>query len=284
MAIINPESASHWYHPDGSPCHQVPYRDKKRAAAGEMKNTTLKDAREMGLRPSVTNVLGVLAKHMLSAWGRESVLRLAANNPIAANEADDDYIKRIEKLHQVHIDELREIGHRTHAAMEQFATSGIISPEHRKPNPIPVDTAKEWFEKRVDVVQHTEKVVVAGKYAGTLDLIAQLRDNGGRITIADYKTRRSGWTTSKRGEWRCVTYDEDKLQLAAYRGALCEQIGHPFDTPLIDCRSIIIPSDWTGAMLADAYEKEWTMDEMIQSKAAFDALLETWQHLKKYTI
>jgi hypothetical protein len=53
MKLFNPENA-HWYRRDGEPLHSVP------SAKGEPRPTTLRDARKLGLLPSVTNVLGVI--------------------------------------------------------------------------------------------------------------------------------------------------------------------------------------------------------------------------------
>ena len=65
MKLFNPENA-HWYRRDGEPLHSVP------SAKGEPRPTTLRDARKLGLLPSVTNVLGVIAKPELTAWVQET--------------------------------------------------------------------------------------------------------------------------------------------------------------------------------------------------------------------
>lgn len=63
MLIVPRESASHWYFPDGTPLHEVPRADGK-----GQRPTSLRDARKLGLFPSVTNVLSILAKPGLDAW------------------------------------------------------------------------------------------------------------------------------------------------------------------------------------------------------------------------
>ena len=292
MAIITPEGASHWYFPDGKPCHRQPYKDKKRAAAGETRATHVGDARKLGLLPSVTNVLGMMAKPMLTAWGREQVLLLASKNPRFQVETDEDYVLRIEEMHQEWIERLRGIGHKTHSAMEDHAQGRLWDPADYMGASFPIDRARDWFDLRVRSIQHTEKTVVSGKYAGTLDLICELRSPGlarpgTQITIVDYKTRRSGWGRGSDGSWKCATYREDVIQLAAYRAALCEQVGFPFDTPLMSCCSVIIPSEdikEIGAPRMQAFEKKWTMEELARGKKTFDYLLDAWQSEKNYTI
>jgi hypothetical protein len=61
MRLFNPENA-HWYRRDGEPLHSVS------SAKGEPRPTTLRDARKLGLLPSVTNVLGVINKPELVEW------------------------------------------------------------------------------------------------------------------------------------------------------------------------------------------------------------------------
>ena len=61
MRLFNPDS-THWYRRDGEPLHSVP------SVKGDPRPTTLRDARKLGLLPSVTNVLGVIAKPELTAW------------------------------------------------------------------------------------------------------------------------------------------------------------------------------------------------------------------------
>ena len=67
-----PEEGSHWYYPDGSPAHHVPYAASNKAKAGEMRRTTMRDAKgpqgEFLLFPSVTVKLQVVAKPALVAY------------------------------------------------------------------------------------------------------------------------------------------------------------------------------------------------------------------------
>jgi hypothetical protein len=75
MIIVPRESSSHWYFPDGTPLHDVPRADGKGT-----RPTSLRDARKLGLFPSVTNVLGVIANPGLSAWKMEQAI-LSALTP-----------------------------------------------------------------------------------------------------------------------------------------------------------------------------------------------------------
>ena len=75
MKII-PERASHWYFQDGRPCHQV------QAKSGNgLRDATLRDARTLGLYPSVTSILNIIAKPQLEAWKQEQGIIAALTLP-----------------------------------------------------------------------------------------------------------------------------------------------------------------------------------------------------------
>lgn len=54
--------SEHWYTREGSPCYE------QVTQKGGLRATDLRDARKQGLVPSVTTVLGVVAKPQLEVW------------------------------------------------------------------------------------------------------------------------------------------------------------------------------------------------------------------------
>lgn len=82
MILVPRESASHWYFPDGSPLHEV-----ERADGKGTRPTNLRDARKLGLYPSVTNILSVLAKPGLNAWKQEQAILAALTLPRRSGES-----------------------------------------------------------------------------------------------------------------------------------------------------------------------------------------------------
>ena len=90
MLIVPRESASHWYYPDGTPLHEVPRADGKGT-----RPTSLRDARKLGLFPSVTNVLSILAKPGLEAWKQEQAILAALTLPRTENEPLDEFARRV---------------------------------------------------------------------------------------------------------------------------------------------------------------------------------------------
>ena len=85
MKLFSPDSA-HWYQRDGVACHTVP------SLKGEPRPTTLRDARKLGLLPSVTNILGVIAKPELTAWLQEQAVMAALTLPRIAGETEDAFL------------------------------------------------------------------------------------------------------------------------------------------------------------------------------------------------
>ena len=60
--------SNHWYTRNGVPQYTV------EAKKGGQRNTTLRDARAMGLVPSVTTILNIIAKPGLTLWLQQQVL------------------------------------------------------------------------------------------------------------------------------------------------------------------------------------------------------------------
>src|SRR3954471_18181417 len=90
MNLIEREPASHWYLRDGTPFHDV----EKKDGTG-IRPATLADARKVGALPSVTNVLGVLAKPGLDAWKIEQGIMAALTLPRLAQEPLDLFARRV---------------------------------------------------------------------------------------------------------------------------------------------------------------------------------------------
>ena len=59
---VRASESSHWYTREGAPKYTV------EAKNGNLRNTTLADARKMNLVPSVTTIIGCAAKPGLEAW------------------------------------------------------------------------------------------------------------------------------------------------------------------------------------------------------------------------
>jgi hypothetical protein len=257
------ERESHWYRIDGEPCHEVSYADPRKG----MRPTTLTDARKLNLLPSVTNILAVKDKPMLTTWKVDqaifSALRLTRNE----GESEDAFLSRIAEEAEREGIEAAKFGTLIHEQVEAFNTAGAFSGtgeilEYVAPY------EKFFRERVVEVICVEQKVVqtVVG-YAGRLDLHAIIldKDRCPRRAILDIKTQRL------KGKPRCNFYKEWEMQLAAYGDCVREE-----GEPLPALVSLVIPSDAIGPM-----EEKW-WDNGLRALDAFHACHQLWCYEKDY--
>lgn len=200
------DQRAHWYWPDARPCFSVPSK-----GTGEARPTTLRDARELGLLPSVTTILRVLNKPDLNNWIVEQACLAVLTSPRPAEEALDAFVKRVlheEKHQDQERDAAADLGTRIHAA---------ISAAFTKDNPIDLrllaytQPVLEYLSQWKAIVA-SEMVCVGKGYAGTIDLIAKHPYESELHDLFDFKTTRR---LPEKG-----SYPEHRLQLAAYAQAI----------------------------------------------------------------
>jgi hypothetical protein len=215
MLIVPRESASHWYFPDGTPLHEVPRADGKGS-----RPTSLRDARKLGLFPSVTNVLSILAKPGLDAWKQEQAILAALTLPRTEGETLDDFAKRVLVDMTSEVGRAADRGSAVHSAIEGYA-QGRWLPEDKEIARL-FEPARQWFDKEVIAV-HSVEIATAHLewgYAGRVDLVATLRSTG-RPTVIDFKTQKT--RRDKDGSFKPILHDTWPLQLEAYRMALASR-------------------------------------------------------------
>jgi hypothetical protein len=201
MAILFKSNApaSHWYALDGSPVHSVPTRNGERP-------TWITDAIRMKLLPSVTNILGVIAKPQLDTWKQKQVAIACIKNPRAEGESDDYYIRRVLEVAKQPTEEAADLGSRIHEALE-LGTADQPFDETLK---VYVEPVIVWLKETGVRIVEREVVLVNPEegYAGRCDALFRY-GKAGRGVI-DFKTR-------KTEPGKAVTpYDGQGAQLAAY--------------------------------------------------------------------
>jgi hypothetical protein len=210
MKLFSPDAA-HWYQRDGVPLHTVP------SAKGEPRPTTLRDARKLGLLPSVTNILGVIAKPELTAWLQEQAVLAALTLPRVAGESEDVFAKRVVADSLTTRDGAADFGTAFHHGAERVARTLEVDPG----NPLApwLRHYRDWYQANALKLHWTERVLVNLElgYAGTADLLIEHPIHG--LTLVDLKTQ--GVKAQADGV-RAVpaTYKSWGYQLAAYRRAL----------------------------------------------------------------
>src|SRR5215469_7781999 len=116
MILIQRQPASHWYLRDGTPFHEIAKKD----GSGN-RPVTLADARKVFALPSVTNVLGVLAKPGLDAWKIEQGIMAALTLPRKPEEPLDVFALRVVADMGEQVEKAADFGSAIHAACEGYA-------------------------------------------------------------------------------------------------------------------------------------------------------------------
>jgi hypothetical protein len=261
-ALVSVKGSAHWYYPNGNPCYEQPMATKP----GKMRGTTLADARKLGLLPSVTTIIGLLAKPFLTAWQVEQAVLAAITIPRIDGESQDDLARRIVTDAEAQVEEARKFGSLLHDSCEAYLT---LKREPTDPLVLPMwEPFRNWWDENVEEVYYCETPVVGPGYAGRVDAKAKLKGIG--TAIIDFKGRKF----DKSG--KAGVYDEDCMQLAAYRYA------DSLIRPKADaCVSILI-NNVPGAPPA-MHVNVWSPDDCDRNLAAFLNLQKVWCLLKNYT-
>lgn len=235
--------------------HSVP------SLKGEPRPTTLRDARKLGLYPSVTNILGVIAKPELTTWLQEQAVMAALTLPRIAGESEDAFAKRVVEDSLTTRDNAAGFGTAFHHGAERVAHS--LEVDAAAPAAEWLCHYRDWYQANALVLRWTEKVLVCHGlgYAGTADLLIEHPVHG--LTLVDLKTMKI-----KPGA-KAAPYKSWCYQLAAYRFALCEPVR---------CLNLIVNSVDPSAPI----EHVWSEEDVERGLDAFLSAHRLWSIEKGY--
>lgn len=200
MNILKKEFASesgHWYAKDGTPAYTI------KAKNGEDRATTLRDARKLGLVPSVTTILNVAAKPALEQWKLRQTVMAALTLPQMKDEPLDAFAVRVISDSKEHARKRAEEGSAIHGSIE-------LALEGKKYDPV--------HEPFVFAVM--EKLKNFGSNWGVERSFAHPLGYGGKVDlhnenyVIDFKTKEFSKEDEK------LSWPEQAMQLAAYRNGL----------------------------------------------------------------
>jgi hypothetical protein len=252
--LVATDQAGHWYTAEGESAHVVIGKN------GKERNTTVADARKMGLYPSVTSILGIMDKPQLTAWKIEQAIMSSLTLPKEENERLEDYAKRVVRDSRESTSKAAEHGTKMHTEMENILLGRAVSRDEKLAPYI--ETFKKWADENVEKTYWCEKGLVGAGYAGRCD--AYVRLSGIGDAIIDLKNRK---VNPKYDPF----YDTDCAQLWAYRTAS--------ENPQCACVSVVLASnDPTNIMI-----KVWDDEELYQAGIAFCAMQKVWSWVKQYT-
>jgi hypothetical protein len=243
--IARASESQHWYNKSGKPQYTVKAKD------GTDRSTTLRDARKMGLVPSVTTIMSVAAKPGLEAWKMNQMMMAALTLPRAPDEPEEQFIDRIQRDAKEQAKMAAERGTAIHEALEKFY-EGVMYAEYAE-HQSGVDEALRMYFGNPKWETETSFASPLG-YGGKLDL----HSRDGRGIVVDFKTKE--FTDSS----KIVMYDELPMQLVAYRMGL--------EMPTARCANVFVSVTRPGLV----HVKEWTEDELMRAWYMFGALKQFW--------
>lgn len=248
--------SAHWYAKDGTPAYEVKARN------GEMRPTTLRDARVMNLVPSVTLILRCAAAPGLQAYWENQLLDSALTLQVIEGELADKRKERIREDAKEHARMAREKGTELHAAIEDFIRQTAISPK---------------WSIHCDRVWNT-----LGQYGINLmkgkpeHSFASPLGYGGKIDwhndeiVCDFKTKKTV------ADQKRLAYDEHCWQLAAYSiglfGAKIEG-----QSPTVRLINVFVGIDDQEVRI-----HEWSPEDSIRGWQAFKCLFDFWRITKTW--
>jgi hypothetical protein len=187
----------HWYTKDGSPAYTTIGKTGERP-------TTLRDARKLGLLPSVTTINGMLSKAGLDTWKQQQVLLAALTLPRQDGEPEQEWLARVMQDSKATGREAAERGTAIHAIIEAYFDQ-VYMPE--KPAYLDaIDKAlRDAFGEQLWLSEKSFGHPLG--FGGKCDLMSK---DG---FIVDFKTKETDLD-------KVDVYFEHEMQLAAYREGL----------------------------------------------------------------
>lgn len=225
MLVKEHQSESgHWYLPNGSPAYRVIGKN------GKERNTTVKDAREHGLLPSVTTIIGCASKPALDVWKQQQAILAALTLPRLEGESEEDWLSRVVSDSKETAKQAAERGTQIHGVIEAFY-EGIYIPELPAYVRVVESVINEHFGPQLWV---SEKSFANEGYGGKCDLIA-------KNCVIDFKT-------TEKDLDKLDYYFDHQMQLSAYRQG--------FEMPTARCAIVYVNALQNKAKLVEIPEDD----------------------------
>ena len=219
--------SGHFYSPNGDTAYRIVGKN------GKERNTTVKDARELGLLPSVTTIISCASKPALDVWKQQQAILAALTLPRLEGESEEDWLSRVVSDSKETSKQAAERGTQIHGVIEAFY-EGVYIPELPAYVRVVESTINEHFGPQLWVA---EKSFAKGGYGGKCDLISRPhvhpRSEG---FVIDFKT-------TEKDVDKLDYYFDHQMQLAAYRMG--------FDMPNARCAIVYVNAQENKAKLLE---------------------------------
>ena len=237
----HPAESTHWYTKLGTPAYQV------MGKSGKMRNTTLRDAREKSLVPSVTTILKSAASPGLERWKLDQMLQAALTLPKIDGEKESEYLDRIRVDSREHGRMAAERGTAVHAAIEGFYLGNGFGAYEEHIKAFESAITKTFGE----CSWIAEKSFATDLFGGKIDLCS------GKAVL-DAKSKEFGPDKNPAG------FDEHLMQLSAYRMGM--------DLPMARCANVFVSVTHPGLI----HIHEWSEEDLQKGWKMFCGLLDYW--------
>ena len=247
------KDTGHYYDIKGKAVFEVPNKSK-----GGMRPTTLRDAKNLGLLPSVTTIFKCLASPELDRWKQQQVLMASLTLPRNPDENDEDYCSRIMTDAFKQVEQAADLGTQIHRAVElHFQGEEYDSAMDQYISPI-----KKWAEhNRIKFLKHELRLVNPEVgYAGTTDALIE---KDGVLYVFDLKSRKT------KPEYDIEPWSKEPMQIAAYAKVAGAKRGV----------NLYISTTEPGR-IGEAWYDEKVLDSNYE---AFTHVCKYWQFANKYT-
>jgi len=247
------KSSEHWYARDGSCAYTVI------GANGKERPTTIRDARKLGLVPSVSGIIQCAASPELEYWKQNQVMLATITLPKHPDETEEFWIKRIWIDSREHARKAAERGTAIHAAVERFLLNGSGDSEYwgHVEGALNTLSANSVDFENLNVEQSFYHQIGFG---GKSDLVCYVPDG----LVIDMKTKEFDDPD------KLKTYENHHMQLAAYREGL--------KLPQAKCAILYISVTVPGLAKLIWIDSK----DLLRGWSMFQSLLKYWQAKNKY--
>lgn len=266
MKTIDPpkqyaSESGRFYTRDGEPLNLVPNKSKP----GEFRKATLADCRKAGALPSVTTILGIIAKPGLDTWKVDQYLNAAFEMPPIGAESREDWISAVRNRAAGQMDICRDLGTEVHGAINRHFKREDSEERFDPFIEAAVNSLKEIgvWDKQNDQDLESEKTFASIDYGfgGCID---------GCLSHDIYL-----W------DFKCIDrldkkwdYDERLAQISAYivgrYGTLSLEYAKGYN--------IAISTNEPGKYAI----REWSPEELVRGWDIFSAANKLWRALNQY--
>ena len=223
----NTSESGHWYLPNGDTAYRIVGKN------GKERNTTVKDARERGLLPSVTTIIGCAAKPALDVWKQQQAILAALTLPRLDGESEEDWLSRVVIDSKETAKQAAERGTQIHGVIEAFY-EGVYLPELPTYVRVVETAINKHFGQQLWVA---EKSFARNGYGGKCDLISRPHVHPkSEGFVIDFKT-------TEKDVDKLDYYFDHQMQLAAYREG--------FEMPNARCAIVYVNANENKAKLLE---------------------------------